>query len=34
VAADVDLDVADTVFVAAVAGRSDDPSLAVLSTAP
>ena len=32
--ADVDLDLADTTFVAAVAGRSDDPSLGVLSTSP
>jgi len=29
---DVDLDLADTGFVAAVAGRSDDPSLCLLST--
>ena len=29
---DVDLDLADVAFVAAVAGRSDDPSLGLLST--
>ena len=29
---DVDLELADTVFVTAVAGRSDDPTLGVLST--
>jgi hypothetical protein len=32
--AGVDLDLADPIFVAAVAGRTDDPSLEVLSTSP